>query len=230
MSVQVRLAAAAADAQAAFDLLQHKEHAHAKTALAVLVHCMIDRGEFKEATKILSLADDPLTQTPAIDTYAHIAFGRLNLRRGMIDDARRNVEAAENSFRDFGMINPTSLPWRSLAGLIAHISGDRARAQALIAEEIRLARLFGVAIPLGLALQRRALTERGSDALETFREAVEVLEGTEARLYLARAHYGLGRGLRRAGNESTPGVISGPASISRTAVALRALRLRSARR
>ncbi|HEV7607670.1 MAG TPA: AAA family ATPase, partial [Steroidobacteraceae bacterium] len=152
---------AAADAQAAFDLLQHKEHAHAKTALAVLVHCMIDRGELNEATKILSLADDPLTPTPAIDTYAHIALGRLNLRRGMIDDARRNVEAAENSFRDFGMINPTSLPWRSLAGLIAHISGDGARAQALIAEEIRLARLFGVAIPLGLALQRRALTEIG---------------------------------------------------------------------
>jgi DNA-binding CsgD family transcriptional regulator len=194
-----RVTEAAADAQAAFDLLQHKEHAHAKTALAVLVHCMIDRGELKEATKILSLADDPLTPTPAIDTYAHIALGRLNLRRGMIDDARRNVEAAENSFRDFGMINPTSLPWRSLAGLIAHISGDGARAQALIAEEIRLARLFDVAIPLGLALQRRALTETGSDALETFREAVEVLEETEARLYLARAHYGLGRGLRRAG-------------------------------
>jgi DNA-binding CsgD family transcriptional regulator len=194
-----RVTDAAADAQAAFDLLQHKEHAHAKTALAVLVHCMIERGELKEATKVFSLADDPLTPTPAIDTYAHIALGRLNLRRGMIDEARRDLEAAENSFRDFGTINPTSLPWRSLAGLIAHISGDGARAQALIAEEIRLARLFGVAIPLGLALQRRALTESGSDALETFREAVDVLEGTEARLYLARAQYGLGRGLRRAG-------------------------------
>jgi DNA-binding CsgD family transcriptional regulator len=190
---------AAADAQAAFDLLQHREHAHARTALAALVHCLIDRGDLTEATKTISLAENLLTPTPAIDAYVRIASGRLNLRRGMIDEARRDLEAAEALFGDFGTLNPASLPWRSLAGLIAHISGDGARAQSLIAEEIRLAEQFGVAIPLGLALQRRGLTESGGDALETFRQAVEVLEGTEARLHLARAHYGLGRGLRRAG-------------------------------
>jgi DNA-binding CsgD family transcriptional regulator len=190
---------AAADAQAAFDLLQHREHAHAQTALAVLVHCLIDRGELTEATKTISLAENRLTPTPAIDAYVRIASGRLNLRRGLIDEARRDLEAAEALFGDFGTLNPASLPWRSLAGLIAHISGDGARAQSLIAEEIRLAEQFGVAIPLGLALQRRGLTESGRDALETFGQAAEVLEGTEARLHLARAHYGLGRGLRRAG-------------------------------
>jgi tetratricopeptide (TPR) repeat protein len=187
------------DAQAAFDLLQHTEHAHAHTAQAVLVHCMIERGDLKAATNISSLADDLPTPTPAIDAYVRLTRGRLHLRRGFIDDARRDLEAAEHSCRHFGPINPASLPWRSLAGLIAHISGDKARAQVLIAEEIRLARLFGVPIPLGLALQRRGLTETGSQALETFREAVDVLEKTEARLHLARAHYGLGRGLRRAG-------------------------------
>jgi DNA-binding CsgD family transcriptional regulator len=187
---------AAADAQAAFELLQHHEHAHARTALAVLAHCLIERGELAEATKTMSLAND-LPAVPAIDIYVRTARGRLNLRRGMIDEARRDLDP--DTFSDFDHINPAAVPWRSLAGLIAHASGDGARAQALIAEEIRLARLFGVPIPLGLALQRRGLIESGSEALETFRQAIDVLDGTEAKLHLARAHYGLGRGLRRAG-------------------------------
>ena len=194
-----RVTDAAADAQAAFDLWQHAEHAHAQAALAVLVHCMIERGDLTEATRLASLADDLPQPTPAVDAYVRLTRGRLHLRRGFIDEARRDLEAAEHSCRDFGAINPSPLPWRSLAGLVAHISGDKARAQALIEEEVRLARLFGVPIPLGLALQRRALTETGSRALETFQEAVDVLEETEAKLHLARAHYGLGRGLRRTG-------------------------------
>jgi ATP/maltotriose-dependent transcriptional regulator MalT len=56
-----------------------------------------------------------------------------------------------------------------------------------------------VPIPLGVALRRRALTESGERALETFAEAIDVLANTEAKLQLARAHAGLGRGLRRAG-------------------------------
>jgi DNA-binding CsgD family transcriptional regulator len=194
-----RVNEAAADAQAAFELLQDTEHAHAQTAVAVLVHCLLERGELTEAQRTIALADGLLTSTPAIDAYVHIARGRLNLRRGMLRDARRDLEAVEESFGGFGNINPASLPWRSLAGLIAHVAGDGAKAQVLIAEEVRLARLFGVATALGLALQRRGLTESGSDALETFREAVDVLEGTEAKLHLAKAHYGLGRGLRRTG-------------------------------
>ena len=52
---------------------------------------------------------------------------------------------------------------------------------------------------LGVALRRRALTERGQEALDTLRQAIAALETTEAKLELAHAHAGLGRGLRRAG-------------------------------
>jgi DNA-binding CsgD family transcriptional regulator len=196
--VRGRITEAAADAQAAFDVLQQSGHAHQQTALAALVHCMIERGELKEAAAMFA-RDDLVAPVPALRAYVSLARGRLHLRCGDIDDARRDVEAVENALSDVDTVNPAWLPWRSLAGLIALASGDGARAHALCQEEVRLAQLFEVSIPLGVALQRRALTESGSQALETFEEAIDVLKGTEAKLHLARAHYGLGRRLRRAG-------------------------------
>jgi DNA-binding CsgD family transcriptional regulator len=193
-----RITDAAADLQAAFDVLQRRGHAHQQTALAVLVHCMIERGELDEAARFFE-REELLAPTPAMNAFVWLARGRLQLRRGYIDEARSNLEAAENELRDFDTVNPAWLPWRSLAGLIAHKSGDTARAHALIEEEVRLALMFELPIPLGLALQRRALTETGSQAVDSFREAINVLEQTEAKLHLARAHAGLGRGLRRAG-------------------------------
>jgi DNA-binding NarL/FixJ family response regulator len=68
-----------------------------------------------------------------------------------------------------------------------------------IQEEIRLAQRYDVPIALGVALRRRAMTERGQEALDTLRQAIAALETTEAKLELAHAHAGLGRGLRRAG-------------------------------
>jgi ATP/maltotriose-dependent transcriptional regulator MalT len=78
--------------------------------------------------------------------------------------------------------------------------------KALVAAEEAL-QVFGDANPsalpwrslAGVALRRRAMTERGEDALETLRQAIATLETTEAKLELAHAHSGLGQGLRRAG-------------------------------
>jgi DNA-binding CsgD family transcriptional regulator len=193
-----RITDAAADAEAAFDVLHHRGHAHQQTALAALAHCMIERGDLREAAAMFERRE-LLPPAPAMNAYVGIARGRLNLRRGHVDEARRNLEQVEDELRDFDVVNPAWLPWRSLAGLIAQASGDEARAHALIEDEVRLAHLFELPIPLGLALQRRALTESGGRAIETLRESVEILEKTEARLHLARAHAGLGRELRRAG-------------------------------
>jgi DNA-binding CsgD family transcriptional regulator len=191
---------AAADAQAAVDILQHSGNSHAQTALAVLVNCMIERGELTEASSVLDHADEQLESMPAINAYVRLARGRMYLQRRMFEAARRDCEAAGDAFREFGTVNPSVLPWRSLAGLIAHHSGDETGGHGLIQEEVSLARAFEVPIPLGLALQRRALTETGDHALSTFQEAVSILKETEAKLHLARAHAGLGRGLRLAGH------------------------------
>jgi DNA-binding CsgD family transcriptional regulator len=138
-------------------------------------------------------------QTPAIDAYVLMVRGRLHLQRNDIDAARAALDATESIVGDFGDTNPTMLPWRSLAGVIAHRCGDTVRGQSLIDKEVELAQLFEVPIPFGVALRRRALTETGEQALGTLREAITVLQGTEASLELARAHASLGRVLRRAG-------------------------------
>ena len=76
-----RITDAAADAQAAIDLIQHHGNAQAQTAMAILVHCMIERGELKEAASIFERAGEELTPTPAVNAYVSLARGRLHLRR-----------------------------------------------------------------------------------------------------------------------------------------------------
>lgn len=191
---------AAADAQATLECLHPQGHSHAQTALAVLIHCMIEKGDLEAAAKLVERVDAfPPTPTPAINAYVGLARGRYYLRIRNLDAARNALDATEEQCRDFSTDNPASLPWRSLSGLIAYVSGDHTRGQRLIQEEVRLSRMYEVAIPLGVALQRRAFTEQGQQALDTFAEAVDVLQDTQAVVHLARAHAGLGRGLRRAG-------------------------------
>ena len=82
-----------------------------------------------------------------------------------LDEAMQDLGAVENIVRDFGDANPTMLPWRSLAGVIAHLAADPVRSRTLIGEEIRVAQLFEVPIAFGVALRRRALTETGEQSL-----------------------------------------------------------------
>jgi DNA-binding CsgD family transcriptional regulator len=190
---------AAADAQTALDGMRW--HAHAQTAMATLVNCMIERRELAEAAEMSKCAKDRAApeQVPGVMAYLHLARGRLHLALRDIDAARADLEVAENALQEMRDANPSALPWRSLAGIIAHLTGDEPRGRTLIDEEVRLAETFNVPIALGVALRHRALTERGDRALDTYRQAVAVLEHTEAKLELAHAHAGLGRGLRRAG-------------------------------
>jgi ATP/maltotriose-dependent transcriptional regulator MalT len=198
-----RITEAAADAQAAVDGLDWRWHGQRHPAVAILLHCMVERGELEQAAKLIERADHELPAPAARGNVAQLqlARGRVHLRLGNYDAARREVEAAANAVRDYGYgpINPAAFPWQSLAGEIAHFSGDHERARSLMEEEVRLAQLFEVPIGLGIALRRRAITETGDQALATLYEAVDVLEGTEARLELARAHAALGSVLRRAG-------------------------------
>lgn len=196
-----RITDAAADAQAAVDGMRHGWHALAPTALGTLVHCMIERGELKEAADLIERAEAELAPPEAsgVNAWIFVARGRVRLRCRQFDDARADLEAAEEALRYYGTINPAMLPWRSLAGLIVHATGDEERGRALIEEEIELSRQFEVPIPLGVALRRRALIETGDQAQQTLLEAMATLESTGADLELARAYGEHGRVLRRAG-------------------------------
>jgi ATP/maltotriose-dependent transcriptional regulator MalT len=197
-----RISDASVDAQAAVDGMKRGWHALAPTALATLVHCMIERGELDAAARLLDRADNELAppQALGINAWVYVARARLKLLQRQTQAAQADIDAAARSLQDYGLINPAVLAWRSLAGTIAAASGDTARARALIDSEISLAERFQVAIPLGVALRRRALIEDRQQAVATLTDAVNVLDKSGAAVELARTLTELGTNLRRNGS------------------------------
>ena len=194
-----RIDDAAADAQAALERLEPRGNIHAHTATAVLVHCLIDRGEWDHAALLAGSADLDLLETPFVKAYCWIAKGRLHLSRGETKAASHVVDKLRTLLRPLndGDLNPTLLPWRSMAAITAHRSGDGPACIRYFEEEIELAKSFDVPIALGTALRRRADTEPVAQALKTYQLAIEALDESDALLQLARAHVGVGRCLTR---------------------------------
>jgi DNA-binding CsgD family transcriptional regulator len=194
-----RVGAAAGDAEVAVTVLRRHRHPNVQIALAVLTHCMIERGEVDEAERLWDGEAEELADTPAMNAYVRLARARLHLTRRDYNAARRDLDAVQDALGEETAVNPTLLPWRSIAGVLANSCGDEKRSRDLFREEVGLARTFASPTALGIALSRRATTEHGERAVDSFREAITVLGATDARLELARAHAGLGRGLRRSG-------------------------------
>ena len=95
-----------------------------------------------------------------------------------------------------GMVNPGVRPWRSSAALAAWQLGKLEQARSLAAAEVAQARAAGNSRALGIALRTAGLV--GDDpALLT--ESVHVLEGSPARLELARSLMFSGIAQRRLG-------------------------------
>jgi DNA-binding CsgD family transcriptional regulator len=94
-----------------------------------------------------------------------------------------------------GMGNPAVLPWRSSAALEAIHLGRPDRARELLAPELVQATALGVPRAQGIALRVAGLLEGDPTLLE---RSVAALEGSPARLELARSLMWLGVAYRRA--------------------------------
>ena len=143
-----------------------------------------------------------------------VAEGRFGTRSRRFDVARRGIE---------GWVNPIGHRWRSLLALsLVNGNGSGEEAVALVSAELADARAFGAPGHVGRSL--RALFEVTGD-LEPLREAVSVLEGSTARLELAKALCALGEAtrdaaaLRRALNLALGGGATPVAARARTALA-----------
>jgi DNA-binding CsgD family transcriptional regulator len=195
-----RVADAAVDAQAAADCFLQSGHVYGQFALALLVHCMIERGELDEAAQIFVRAEAQLKPTPVIRAYVCVASARLHLHRRENVSAQRDLDELRESMQILVDFNPSVLPWRSLAGIAAHRAGDDERCRQLFDEEMALAESFEAPIAIGVTLRRRASTEATQRAVKSLNQALNILQGTEASLQVARVHASLGRELRRAGD------------------------------
>jgi DNA-binding CsgD family transcriptional regulator len=195
------LAGAEADGVAALPLLPAGDPIVLPTVLSALTDMYIERGAPEAAAALLRDSWPPgeLPQTLSV-SQALASRGRLALRMGDARAALADLEEAGRRALAIAYVNPMALMWRSYAALAAARLDERDRAEALIAEELEIARRFGAPEPIGEALRVRALLAPGADMVDLAREAVGVLAESELRVAHARALVDLGAALRRRGH------------------------------
>ncbi len=167
-------------------------------ATAFMIPALIERDAIDEARALLAAGnlDGPLGPTWPYNVARH-ARGRLHAAAGDHAAAVKDLLEAGELAELWGVRNPTLMPWRSDAALSLTALGDGRAASQLCAEEIELARRWGAARGLGIALRAAGVAEGGG--IELLTEAVSVLRRSPARLELARALIDLGAAQRRAG-------------------------------
>jgi DNA-binding CsgD family transcriptional regulator len=174
-------------------------------ATAFLVPALIDAGETGRALALL--AEHGLSEGDLLPVFP---FNVAQYARGCLRAATGDHEAAVTDLlglgavaTSWGIVNPAAIPWRSAAALSHSALGDSEAARRLAGEEIGLARRWGAAREIGVALRAAGLAEGGERGIELLTEAVIVLRGSTARLELARALLDLGAAHRRAGARGT---------------------------
>lgn len=161
---------------------------------AGLAESYVDQGRPDEAEAVLSrfgfLDGDVPDSTGASALFG--ARGRIRLLRGDPHGALEDQLRCGQVLEAAGIGNPALAAWRSRAALIHHRFGESGEATRLAGAELDLARRWGAARPIGIALLANGIIH---DDLDTLTESVEVLADSPARLEQARARFHLGLAL-----------------------------------
>ena len=188
---------AVADAEAALSAYTHAGRLSVLGTIATLVQALAERGEFEAAEAALDAADahgppeaigDAYTGTLVLNARARLRLAQGNPGAALADllEVGRRQEAMREP-------NPAAIDWRSQAAIAYAALDQPDAALALAQEELGLARRFGAARAIGIALRTLGVI---GDELDALREAVDVLAGSPARLEHARALADLGVALR----------------------------------
>jgi DNA-binding CsgD family transcriptional regulator len=166
---------------------------------AMLAVSRLERGNTTGAKEALALPPDV-----EVDGYSSCAFvyalGRVTAALGQPREGLQTLLACERWIEQENAPNPAAnVPWRAHAALLAVRVGERDRAHALVAEDLRLATAFGAPGALGIALRASGLVEGGAQGIAQLAEAAAVLEGSGVELERARALVDYGSALRRGG-------------------------------
>jgi DNA-binding CsgD family transcriptional regulator len=170
-------------------------------ALWVRVRCLLDQGDVDGAEAGLEVGreDEQRFLGSPLGLSLLDARARVLLARNQADAALETWRQAGAIAERMGVRNPAFFPWRSGAALAAARLGQGAEARRLADAEVEAARAQDAPRTLGVALTARGTVERPRAALPWLDEAVALLEGTPARLDLARALIQQGTVLRVAG-------------------------------
>jgi DNA-binding CsgD family transcriptional regulator len=205
-----------AEAQARW-ALERSAGIYALDSLAHLVEALVERDAFDDADAELGRLPEQLRSHSIMAVTFLMARGRLRAAQG------RHAEALTD-FLDCGRrcdllgIVLAVYHWRSAAALEHAALGNLREARRLAADEVTIARAFGRARALGVALRCAGLVEvlaGGANAAESgdrvpaatrglalLAESVRVLEASQAPVELARASTDYGAALRRAGERA----------------------------
>jgi DNA-binding CsgD family transcriptional regulator len=195
-----RLAHAAADALEASGAGGVGPSAAVPDATTILAEIDMEQGKLDEADMLIGASGRVPTWEDGTQRAFHLsARGWLRHLQGDHQRALDDLLEVGRGLHALGVENPAVLPWRSRAAVAAAAAGDRHEASRLAAEEVELARTFGAARPLGVALRAQAIAEGGAKRIELLRQSVALLDQSPGALDRARALIDLGAELRRLG-------------------------------
>jgi DNA-binding CsgD family transcriptional regulator/tetratricopeptide (TPR) repeat protein len=163
-----------------------------------LAEALFEQARTEEVERLLAGSDLGRPECDVLAQQLGELHARLLLLQGRRDEAWGLLEAHLRWQQMWGCQNPGWTSIRSTAALVRSTLNKPKEAHALAAEELDAACAFGAPRAVGIALRTMALVEAGL-RLSRLRESVAVLEGSEARLELARSLTELGSALRRAG-------------------------------
>jgi DNA-binding CsgD family transcriptional regulator len=160
---------------------------------ALLAESLLEQGARQEAWSALEQSEqvpelsDRMLLIDRVTTALLLADGRAEEALARTDEARRHAGWKRH---------PIYVPWRSLRAIALDRLGRPDDALASAYEELEVARGCGAPGGLGRALRILGTIER-ERGLAHLEEAVAVLDGSPARLELAKALAALGGRLRR---------------------------------
>lgn len=196
---QGRLAEALADTERAWDQAVGGEWRSVVQIVAEgRAQALLAAGEAEAAGRVLQvvLEDNSVVRT-TMDATALVTRGQVRARLGDLTGALDDLLTGGGHLVSWGLLNPAPYPWRSEAADVLRRLGRGDEALELAVEEVRLARRWGSARALGLALTTLGRVHRGPDGLRWLAEAVLVLDGSDSRLAWAEALVQNGASLRR---------------------------------
>jgi DNA-binding CsgD family transcriptional regulator len=161
---------------------------------AYMAEVLIERGDLAGAGDLLS-RQPPSPPGSDADSLSRRADAELFIAEGRWPEALSAADIYADRLRD-RVVNPAWAPWRSLRSQA--LAGLRRHDEAieLLEDELVWARRWGAPRALGRTLRLLGTVGRAPD-IETLREAVEITEGSPARLEHAKALVALGSALRR---------------------------------
>lgn len=197
------LSGAEADARAFLEVAEPGRELFRPMALSALVDVLIERGELSAARAALAEyelgphAPETAPAQPLRDSRA-----RLLMAEGKPRDALAALAAYARWEEDWGASNGIFVQWRSAAAIAHAALGESEEARRLTSDELRRTRRFGAPRAIGIALSAAGVAEGNGPGIELLREAVELLERSDASLEHARAFVRLGAMMRRHGRRT----------------------------